>query len=392
MRVIHAIGTLNRGGAETFLVNLVKSSGRLGIEFLIVCYGADEFDLESDLLALGAQVVRIPSGTAIRELRFVIRQFNPDVVHAHTDLNAGVVMLAAALERVRVRAVHSHLASLKRAHPSAKRRLYEMTARVSVRLLSNLRFACGRDAGREMFGCRRFVVQPNGIDLDRFRYSLSARRRGRAELLGSSDESELAIGVVARLEKQKNLGFLLPVIRLVKDSRPDLKVFFVGRGSEEAVLRRITDQLELTEDVVFLGVRSDVHQLLSAFDVVVLPSLYEGFPVTAVEAQVNGIPFVMSDRVDSEARLNDNCVVLSIDRECAEQMWASAIVAVADGSIRRERMTDDKMSRYDASAIGASVYSQYCRVIETGQASGLVGRIRRRPDGRGKRIDGPTVK
>lgn len=363
LRVIHVIGTLNRAGAESFLLNLVRSSKNLDIDFFILCYGESKFDLEDDFKETGARIIRVSSGTSLRQIHRVFQKVKPDVVHAHTDLNAGVAMILAAMQKVKVRVVHSHLAVLKEESTSPIRKFYEWIARTSVRRLSNLRIACGTDAGLEMFGNRQFFLQPNGVNTQQFSFSETRRALVQSRLLHDSGAHTFVIGVVARFEPVKNLSFIIDVVNKLQEALPNICLMLAGRGSEEHALWKQVINLHLEHKVLFLGVRSDIDKLINVFDVIVLPSLYEGFPVIAVEAQINGVPLIMSNRVDPEARLNDNCLTLPIDTTNATSEWAEILLKVAEGSIKRQQPSPETISTFNAARIGPNIYKHYKDVL-----------------------------
>lgn len=367
IRVLHVIGTLDRAGAETFLIGLIRSSESLPIDFHLLCYGDKSFDLEEEALSLGAKIHRASSGTAIREIWGIMRKIRPDVVHGHTDLNSGVVLAVALLAGVKIRVAHSHLAEFHKESASWLRRLYENFTFFSVRYIANLRMACGNDAGHAMFGSRPFVIQPNGVKISDFEFHPELRESARNTLQSDDDSMDcLIIGSIARLEPVKNQAFLLRVSECLWQNNLSFRMVFVGQGSLETDLKRQAKELGVEESVTFLGVRDDVSTLINGFDAVVLPSLLEGFPVSAVEAQANGVPLLVSDRVDPEVCLNENCVRVSVDTEDSVLRWCSWLRKIGGSQLRRQQMSD-LVRRFDVAGVGNNVYEQYMRIASRHQ-------------------------
>ena len=366
LRVLHIIGTLNRGGAEVFLLNLVRSSVALPMKVDVLCYGDEPFDLELAFTALGAQVHRIPRGSSVLQQRRAIHAIGPDIVHAHTDLNAGIAMIAAKSANICLTVAHSHNSVFGKTGSSLWRRVYEFAMLATIRSLADLRLACGDDAGRAMFGELSYKVQQNGVDIEKFQFNLEKRDALRTGLLPCEiSDSQLVLGVVARLEPVKNHEFIVRVLAKLLPKLPSAKLVLVGRGSCEAPLLELTQNLGVAPSVHLLGVRDDIADLLNAFDAVALPSLHEGFPVSMVEAQVNGVPIVVSDQVDPAAMLNDNCVSLPIRGIEPEEAWVDALIDIACN--RNGRLPPSSLAlSFDARNIGRRVLMHYQMALRKG--------------------------
>ena len=183
-------------------------------------------------------------------------------------------------------------------------------------------FACGKDAGDWMFGGAPFEIINNAIDVAVYAYNAEARSKIRAELeLGD----KLVIGHVGRFSPQKNHPFLLEIFAALLKKEPDAVLLLVGGGEDMPKMQVKAHALGIAEHVRFLGVRSDVADLMQAMDVFVFPSLYEGLPVTMVEAQAAGLPCVISDKVPPECILTDGLVdILPLSAE--PETWAAKIL------------------------------------------------------------------
>ena len=163
--------------------------------------------------------------------------------------------------------------------------------------------ACSREAGEWLFGkeaCERdnYIFLPNAVDTRRFRLPESVREKYRAEL-GLTDK--LVIGHVGRFQPAKNHSFLLDIFSLVHERRPDSALLLVGDGDLRAECEEKAAALGLSDSVIFTGNRSDVPELLQAMDVFAFPSVWEGLPVTLIEAQAAGLPCYVSSNVSGDA-------------------------------------------------------------------------------------------
>ena len=177
----------------------------------------------------------------------------------------------------------------------------------------------------------RVTVLPNGIPLREFAFDQEIRQGVRAEW--QAGDTTLVMGHVGRFTAQKNHDFLLDVFAELHREQPNSILVLAGIGELQQAARQKAEELGLAEAVRFLGFRSDVARLLQGMDVFVMPSLYEGFPVTAVEAQAAGLPCVFSDTITREAKILEAVEYLPLDAPL--QRWADAILGLA-GTTQRD--------------------------------------------------------
>ncbi len=327
MKILQVIGSLNRGGAETFLMNVLRNIDRDKYQFVFLCYGDTISDYEDEAIQLGARVVRIPEfkdvglRQHIKDIRRVIRDNKIDIVHAHTYYNSVFSLIAAKLSGIRMRIVHSHN-TMSEVNPSLSKRIYFKISSLVINLLSTIRLACGDAAGRALFGSKAsFVIVNNGIEIEKFRYSEQYRSKIRKEL--GIEAGCIVVGHVGRFEEVKNHAFLLDIFKAFHDNNQNSKLVLVGDGPLRSAVEAKIERLELNDDVLLLGKRADVAKIYSAMDVLVFPSLFEGLPLTLVEAQVSGLRCLVSSTVDESARLTDDMHFWSLDESAAK--WAGDI-------------------------------------------------------------------
>ena len=168
------------------------------------------------------------------------------------------------------------------------------------------------------------IIMKNAIDANQYRYNEETQNRMREEL-GISGKK--VIGHVGRFFPQKNHTFLIDIFKAVHDRDKNTVLLLVGGGEADDTLknqiRHKVKDLGLEDSVKFLGVREDVEKVVQAFDVFLLPSLFEGLPVTMVEAQAAGLPCVISDKVPIQCDITGNVKVVSL--EDAPEKWAEVI-------------------------------------------------------------------
>lgn len=245
--------------------------------------------------------------------------------------------------------IHSHNTSSGKGIRAAIKNIMQFPLRYQADVL----LACGRSAGEWLYGKRacaseRFHILPNAVELEKFRYVQAVRYRIRKEL--SCQDTELVIGHVGRFEEQKNHKFLLKVYAQIHRHRPDSRLLLIGEGLLEAEIRQWAKRLNLEESVYFMGNRNDVHKLMQAMDIFLFPSLFEGLPVTVVEAQASGLPVLMSDQITDEVMVTDLVHKLPLNSRNGtagmEETWAEEAVELA-GTKRQDRVVEMKEAGYD---------------------------------------------
>jgi len=237
------------------------------------------------------------------------------IVYADTE-NAlrAVHLLMARLAGVPVRVLHSHNTQLQ-----TRSRASHLIARVLrhlFRFSATHYFACSDLAAQWLFPpsvCRKknYKVLQNGVDLNQFRFNRQIRNDLRAKL--GIQENQLLLGHVGRFMPQKNHGFLLDVFAGVAEKRPDARLILIGDGANRAEAERRAAELGITDKVLFIGSVQNVSDYLQAMDMFIMPSLFEGLPVTGIEAQAASLPCIFSDAITRELAITDLAEYLPID-------------------------------------------------------------------------------
>jgi glycosyltransferase involved in cell wall biosynthesis len=305
-RILHVVVNLNRGGAETLLMNLYRNVDRSRVQFDFLTCKPGVFDEE--IVALGGVIHRIPYLTEVGHRGFVraLRVFfrdHPDytIVHSHLDKMSGIVLTAARREGVQVRIAHSHNTASEGGAPA---RLYKWAVGLLIRRSATHKMACSQAAAEWLFPRRTAdaLVLHNGIEIDRFQHRQEVREEVRRELAIPADT--FVIGHVGRFAPVKNHSYLLELYRRFRAEHPAALLLLSGDGPLLAQMQEQAARAGLTgEHVRFLGSRSDVDHLLQAMDVFVFPSLHEGLPVVLIEAQGAALPCLVSTAVSPESDL-----------------------------------------------------------------------------------------
>ncbi len=344
-KIMHVNYTMNIGGIETFIMNMIRNTVIKPEKIVVLTYADAPFDYEEELIRRGIKIIRITNPHHIstfkhvKELHAVIASERVDAIHAHTYFDSAFVVAIAWMSGVKVRIAHSHTAM---AHLEKRlvKKIKWMFARLLLYLFATHKLACSEVAGKALFGSQKFTIVPNGINLPEFAYRTATRNALRKKL--GIPEDVFVIGHVGRLDKPKNHAFLIDIFKSFLRINPDSRLVLIGSGKLKGAIEEKIASLRLERQVILLGDRGDIKDLLNIFDYFVFPSIYEGLPVSLIEAQANGLTVLVSDTVSHEIKVSDAVQFLSL-KESAEE-WASHIRI---GTPRITTTGNDRLKKYD---------------------------------------------
>lgn len=250
------------------------------------------------------------------KLSRIINKNKYDAVHIHGNSHTMILeLLAAKLGGCKVRITHSHNTTCNSIT------LHKLLTPVFNSLYSH-GLACGKEAGFWQYGNRPFTVINNGVDTDRFAFNESIRKKIR-ETLGVSDKETL-MGHVGYFLPLKNQKFIVDILSVLDYQFKNYKLLLIGDGELRSAVEKQVHNLGLQEKVVFTGNIDNVSDYLNAIDMILMPSLYEGLPLSLIEQQANGLQCVCSDTITKEADKTGNLKFLSLKKN--ESEWAQEVI------------------------------------------------------------------
>ena len=341
IKLMHFIHGLSMGGAETLVKDYCLNTDRTRFDLVLLCLTRNSVPYEQMLEDAGIRVIYISDQmsrvsvcriTLLRKLgekimlfyyvRKIIREERPDVLHTHLPIDYYAAAARPAKGTAIFHTVHS---DPKKLWTNALWRKMDFKALVWLRKKYGLKFIVLHEEMRRevnrLFGIDDAVVVNNGVDFSRFEHLPSKAEIRRS--IGIPEDAFL-LGHVGRFSYMKNHKFLLDVFALVKKKRPDARLLLVGAGELKDECEQKIQELGLTEDVLILSNRTDIPQLLTAMDLFVFPSTYEGLPVSMVEAQRAGLRCMMSDAVTDQVIISNLVKPLSLGS--GAEAWADEIL------------------------------------------------------------------
>lgn len=338
IRILMLFTIMNRGGAETMVMNYYRHIDRNRVQFDFMVHRQERGAYDDEIEAMGGKIYRmIPLhpftfNTYRKQISGFFDQ-HPEyrIIHGHCSESGYFVYREAAGRRVPVIIAHAH-----NAHALFDTKwLFRTYFKHTMRPYLTQGFTCGKEAARWLFGNelgKKAILQRNAIDTFLYRFDEAVRLEVRQELHLSKDVT--VVGHVGRFNRQKNHEFLLEVFhKYVQEFNPTAHLLLVGTGELQKAIQKKVQQFRLTDQVHLLGGRPDVNRLLQAMDLFLFPSFMEGLSVSMVEAQCAGLPCVVSDRIPREAALTDQVSFLSL--ETAPRQWACEIERVRCMASRR---------------------------------------------------------
>ena len=333
-RVLCLVSAMNAGGAETFLMKLYRNldTAKYQMDF---CVNVEKEGLyDAEILGRGGKIFRIPSKSeSFREfsekLSRIVRENNYKNVLRVTSNGMGFydlyVAKKAGAKNCIARSSNSSDGGgfkVKAAHKIG-RALYQKYVDVEI-APSDL--AAIYTFGEKDYKNGKVTILPNGISFEQYGFSATERERIRKEF-GISEDS-FVIGHIGRFTEQKNHKFLIDIFSEVCKTRENAVLLLVGEGELQSEIREKVNAAGLADKVIFAGVRRDVPALLSAMDLFLLPSLYEGMPNVLIEAQASGLACIVADTITAQATLTPSVTRLPLG---SAQAWSNQIEKVFSG-------------------------------------------------------------
>lgn len=354
VRILNLFTVMNRGGAETMVMNYYRNVDRTKVQFDFMVHRQERGAYDDEIEALGGRIYRMPPVQPghFKEYKAKIKEFFDEhgeysVIHSHMSELGYFVFREAKKRGVGGTVCHAHNAPHFKDETMIEKAkdLVRAYFKNRIRKYTDHKFICGLEAGDWLFGKNsreEFVMMNNAVDAKKFSWNAQRAAELREKLCL---KDKFVICHVGRFNPQKNHTFLIDIFKEIYKKNPQSVLLLVGAGDLEEKVRQQVEEYSLGDSVRFMGLRDDVDDILVASDVFIFPSLYEGLPVTLVEAQSSGIKCIISDTITPDCRITENVEAVSLGQSA--QSWAQRVLRYADGYDRKDTYSDIVAAKFD---------------------------------------------
>lgn len=366
LHVLHVFGKLNRGGAESRVMDLYRNVDRAKVQFDFMQHTTKVCDFQPEIEQLGGKVYHVPPFrfwnyfSYCKAWKQFIRE-HPEIriVHGHMTSTASIYLPIVHKKGVFTIA-HSRNAGVDK---GIKGKLTKFLRRNLTEKCDRC-FACSKLAGEAVFGKEAMeqgnvTIIPNAIDAARFTFDPEVRKQKREEL--HIQPEEFLIGEVGRFDPQKNQKYAVEILAECRKKNFPAKLILIGEGPLMETVRQQVEELQLQEYVIFTGLQKNVVPFYQVMDFFLLPSFYEGLPGVAVEAQASGLRGILSDAITTETTMTSLMEFLNV-QEPAE-VWADRIMACGHYE-RQNTLKEMQEAGFDVKNLAKRLQDFYLRVSE----------------------------
>ncbi|MBU5428789.1 glycosyltransferase [Kineothrix sp. MSJ-39] len=324
---ILVIGLTERmGGVETFIYNSTIFSDREKYEYDFLVHGTDHCVFENEILQFynnerHIYFVEKIKKNPIKWLKDMLTFYQTngskyDYIHIQTGAASEIVYVFPFCFFYGIKViVHSH-------NGNGYSPFINAVFRPIVNWVAYEKIACSVEAAKWLFGLdiKKVKILNNGIDTKKFSYNEQSRKKIRREY---HILDELVIGHIGRFSEQKNHEKIIAIFREIKKRIENAKLILVGTGEKIDEIKELVKKIGYEKSIIFAGKQMNTEEYYSAFDVFLMPSLYEGLPIVGIEAQSMGLQCYFSNTIDKQILITDRAKIVSLD--ATDKEWADII-------------------------------------------------------------------
>ena len=349
-RLLCIVSSMNRGGAETFLMKIYRELDKTKFQMDFCVFTYEEGHYDKEIKQMGGKIYNLPMKTknpikSFNSIKKLVKKNGYDNVIRLSSSNISTIDLLASkwggAKNLILRSTNTK-SSNKITH-----KFINFVSCWMPRFIPTVKVAPSTEAGKYLFGKRaikknKVHILNNAIDTNQFYYDEDIRIKTRKEL---NIENKFVVGHIGRFSQQKNHKFLIKVFNEIKKVNDNAILMLIGKGELRDEVFKQVEEYNLEDDVLFLGIRDDVPQLLMAMDVMVFPSFYEGLPNVIVEAQGASLPCLISSAITKEVKLTEFVMFNSLKNDAKD--WANKAIELYECTNRRNTKEDLINQGYD---------------------------------------------
>ncbi|WP_455684409.1 glycosyltransferase [Thomasclavelia sp.] len=342
IRVLHCLGQLNTGGSETLVINLLRNIDRNKFQFDFLVFNDNPGFYDEEVKSLGSRIYYLPSISSVgiqnyfNKMVEFFKVIDIDVIHSHMDWQGGFISYAASKAGIKKIVVHSHANQKMFDNNMIHKIMIKINKYLIKKYATNL-CACSKEAGKSLFGNENYTIITNGIDMKKYIQPDSSIIEGLYEEF-NLNKDDILLGNVGSFSENKNQIFLIRILKeLVKENK-HYKLILVGDGPLKDRLEKEVKNNNLSDHVIFTGVRKEIPEIMHLFSVFLFPSKMEGLGIVAIEAQTSGIPCIVSDKLPKQLNMNIGLINF---KELDVFLWIEEIKKIRKNNIKKNILSED---------------------------------------------------
>ena len=365
IRVLHVFSVMDRGGAESLIMNLYRKIDNNIVEFDFVVHTEKEGAFDKEINQLGGKIFYVPKYKGINHFQYVnawkelfsMEKF--DIIHGHVRSTASIYIPIAKEYNIKTIA-HSHSTSNGKSVSSLVKYLFQKR----IRKEADYFLAPSDDAAKWLFGNeivskKNYSILENSIDVLDYKPNKIVRDVYRKKM---EIEDDFVVGHIGSFRKSKNHDFLIDIFNEIVRKKENSKLLLIGDGEEKNEIISKLKDYGLLDKVIMTGIREDVSSLLQAMDVFLFPSIFEGFGIVAIEAQAAGLHTIVSDTIPKEAYLTD--LIETAKLTDSAKIWAGKALNYSEINKREDKTIEIINKGYDTEEVVQSLVELYIDVTE----------------------------
>lgn len=368
IRILHILANRPTGGIEAYLLNMHRNIDKTKIQFdYIVCDEKKPGEFDKKIEQLGGKVFVLSPLNHFGILTYITEMNNffknhkeYKIVHGHFTALASIYLIIAKINGIKIRIIHSHSINYSDYWVRAAR---NFLLQLPLKIIANRFVASSKESAEFLFGKKnvklnRVTILNNAIDASKFQFDEAVRKMMRKKL---NIENKFVIGHVGRFVPAKNHKFLIDIFNEVYNKNSDSVLLLVGSGELLEEIKIKVKNMGLNDAVIFAGNRSDVSECIQAFDIFLLPSLYEGLGIVAIEAQAAGLRIIASKNIPKSIQITELVQFISLKSKITS--WADEILK-HDNYKRTNKYHRIVESGYDVKSEAKRLEQYYFRNFE----------------------------
>lgn len=368
VRVLHMIGSLEIGGSQTLIMNIYRKIDRTKLQFDFIVDHPDRMYFAREITELGGKIYTILpfkgyNFVQVKKAWINFFQKYPDykIFHSHVRSYASIYLPIAKKNGLQT-IIHSHNTS----NGSGVTAIIKALLQYPLRYQADYYMACSKMAGKWLFGKNiirkpNFHIIANGIDVNKYCFSNDKRDQIRKEFKIS--KNTFVLGYLARVVPQKNPLFVIEVFKKMMETNAskEMKLLFVGDGELLQEVKLLAEDYSVSNNIIFTGSRTDVPELMMAMDLYILPSIWEGFGISLIEAQATGLKCLCSEKIQKEPIISD--LVIRANLKDNAEKWASIAIKLSSSYPRRNMAQTIIDTGYDISYTSSWIANFYLNLF-----------------------------